>query len=276
MKCQDDSFENQAAYYERKIKANHECEFAGIYGEQVSGTHAENRDEFQKLIQDAMDRKIDLILCKSVSRWSRNMLDGLNAIKLLTGNGIHIIFEEQAIDTRTPGVILQLNLAQSVAQSESESISENLKWVYKNRTKQGKFWASQGKYYGYDSKGDTFTENKDAEHVRFIFESFIEGTSLIQIADELNAKGSRNSKGNEWNTTQIKKILKNEIYVGDVIFRKSPSRNVITKEIDKDWEPVYSPNHHKGIVSRDIWDRAQYELGRMSNRLIIHESTSSL
>ena len=76
MKCQDDSFENQAAYYERKIKANHECEFAGIYGEQVSGTHAENRDEFQKLIQDAMDRKIDLILCKSVSRWSRNMLDG--------------------------------------------------------------------------------------------------------------------------------------------------------------------------------------------------------
>ena len=266
MKSQEESYANQAAYYEQKIKSNPEWEFVGIYGEQVSGTHAENRDEFQKLIQDAMDKKVDLVLCKSVSRWSRNMLDGLNAIKLLTGNGVHIIFEEQGIDTRTPGVILQLNLAQSVAQSESESISENLKWTYKNKAKQGKFWAKPGVYFGYDSKGDKFTENKDAEYVRFMFKHFIEGASLKQIAEELNDMDSKTIRGNEWDSEKVRKILRNEIYVGDVIFHKTPSRNVITGEIDKDWEPKYVRDHHKGIVDRETWDRAQNILGPKKKR----------
>ena len=267
MKSQEESYANQAAYYEQKIKSNPEWEFAGIYGEQLSGTHAENRDEFQKLIQDASDKKIDLILCKSVSRWSRNMLDGLNAIKLLTGKGVHIIFEEQKIDTRTPGVLLPLHLAQSVAQAESESISENLKWTFKNKAKQGKFWATQGRYYGYDSKGDVFTENKDAENVRFMFNRFIEGVTLTQIAEELNERGCRTIRGNEWTVERVKKILKNEVYVGDVIFNKTPSRNVITGEIDKDWEPKYVQDHHKGIVDRETWDRAQEEFKHMPERL---------
>ncbi len=122
MKTQDESYENQAAYYEKQIGSNPEWELAGIYGEKVSGTHAQNRDEFQRLITDALDGKIDLILCKSVSRWARNVVDGLNSIKLLTGRGVHIYFEQECIDTRTPGILLQLNLAASVAQSESESI----------------------------------------------------------------------------------------------------------------------------------------------------------
>ena len=267
MKEQEDSYENQAAYYERKIRSNPEWEFAGIYGEQLSGTHAENRNEFHKLIQDAMDRKIDLVLCKSVSRWARNMLDGLNAIKLLTGNGVHILFEQEGIDTRTPGVLLPLHLAQSVAQSESESTSENIKWTYKNRAREGKFWAKPGVYYGYDSKGDTFTENADADNVRFMFDRFIEGATITQIAKELNEKGCRTVRGNEWTMDAVRRILKNEVYVGDVIFRKSPSRNVITREIDKDWKPRYVKNHHKGIVDRDVWERAQDEFEHMRERL---------
>ena len=267
MKEQEDSYENQAAYYEQKIKSNPEWKFAGIYGEQLSGTHAENRNEFHKLIQDAMDRKIDLVLCKSVSRWSRNMLDGLNAIKLLTGNGVHILFEQEGIDTRTPGVLLPLHLAQSVAQSESESTSENIKWTYKNRSREGKFWAKPGVYYGYDSKGDTFSENADADNVRFMFDRFIEGAAITQIAKELNEKGCRTVRGNEWTMDAVRRILKNEVYVGDVIFRKSPSRNVITREIDKDWKPRYVKNHHKGIVDRDVWERAQDEFEHMRERL---------
>lgn len=226
------------------------------YGEKVSGTHAENRDEFQRLITDALDGKIDLILCKPVSRWARNVVDSLNSIKLLTGRGVHIYFEQEGIDTRTPGVLLQLNLAASVAQSESESISENLKWSYKQKTAQGKFYASKNKYFGYDTKGDEFTINENAEWVRFIFDRYVEGVGVTEIAKLLNEAGVSSQSGNPWNTTSVRCILKNEVYVGDVIFRKTPSRNVITGEVDEDWKPKYVRDHHVGIVSRETWDVA--------------------
>jgi len=228
----------------------------------MSGTHAENLEEFQKLIKDAVDGKIDLILCKSVSRWARNTVEGLQSIKLLTGNGVHIFFEQEGIDTRTPGIILQLNLAASVAQSESESISENLKWNYRQRTAKGEFWAVKGRYFGYDSEGDTFTENDNAQYVRMMFDWYLEGLNFTEIAEELNKLGVPTLRGNQWSCGSVRCILRNEVYVGDVIFRKHPSRNVITREIDKDWKPKYVKDHHQGIVSRETWDAVQVRMKR--------------
>ena len=97
-----------------------------------------------------------------------------------------------------------MHLAQSAAQSESESIYENIKWTYKNRAREGKFWAKPGVYYGYDSKGDSFTENADADNVRFMFDRFIEGATITQIAKELNEKGCRTVRGNEWTMDAVK------------------------------------------------------------------------
>ncbi len=271
MKTQDESFENQAAYYESQISSNPEWELAGIYGEKVSGTHAENRDEFQRLIKDAMDGKIDLVLCKSVSRWARNVVDGLQSIKLLTGRGVHIFFEQEGIDTRTPGILFQLNLAASVAQSESESISENLKWSYKQKTAQGKFYANKNRYFGYDTKGDEFKINEDAECVRYIFNSYVNGMSVTEIADRLNKAGMKTGQGNDWTTSSVHCILKNEVYVGDVIFRKTPSRNIITGEIDEDWQPKYVRNHHVGIIDRETWDAAKAR--REANRRGVRAGT---
>ena len=91
--------------------------------------------------------------------------------------------------------------------------------------------------------------------------------TLTQIAEELNERGCRTIRGNEWTVERVKKILKNEVYVGDVIFNKTPSRNVITGEIDKDWESKYVQDHHKGIVDRETWDRAQEEFKDMPERL---------
>ncbi len=267
MEKQDESYENQADYYEKKIKANPDWEFVGIYGEQISGTHAKNRTEFQRLIKDAMDGKIDLILCKSVSRWSRNIVDGLQAIKLLSGQGISIYFEQEDIDASEPGVLLQLNLAQSVAQSEAESISENLKWYYDNMARQGKYWARKSKYFGFDTNGDDFTENKDGKYVRFIFDSFLNGTPIEEIAEKLNDMGLKNNKGNTWSKANVKAILGHEVYVGDVIFHKTPRRNVITGEIDKSWKPKRMTDHHKGIISREKWDKAQNKLKGRSDKI---------
>ena len=257
---QDESFENQEAYYRKKIGDNPEWELFGIYGDQQSGTQSDNRDGFQKLMKDAEDGKIDLILCKSVARWARNRIDGLGAIKLLTGNGVHICFEEERIDTGIPGVTLQLNMAQAIAQSESESLSENIRWSYESRAARGIFWAAKGRYYGYDTDGDSFTENSDAKYVRLIFEDYVSGSEIADVAEKLNSMGVKNSRGRNWIYSSVRAVLRNEVYVGDVVFFKSPRKNVITKEVDKDWRPKLIRNHHKGIVSREVWNRAQMRL----------------
>ena len=131
---------------------------------------------------------------------------------------------------------------------------ENLKWTYRARAKEGDFWATRGRFFGYDSQGNDFTEKADGYLVRFIFQRFLEGVSMTQIARELNAKGLRTSWGNEWTMHAVRKIPRNEVYVGNVIKSKTPSRNVITGEIDKEWEPKLVKDYHKGIVSREIWD----------------------
>ena len=263
---QDESYENQAVYYEQLIKSNPDWEFVAVYGDQVSGTHAENREQFQQMITDALEGKIDLIIVKSVSRWSRNMVDGLTAIKLLTGNGIHVLFEEQGIDTRTPGIILPLNLAQSVAQAESESISENMKWLYRNRAEQGKFWANPRWYFGYDAHGDEFVPNDDAEHVKFIYDSFLSGMTPPVIAEKLNEMGVKTVSGGEWKGPMVRRVLSHEVYVGDIIFRKTPSRHVITGEIDPDWEPRYVADHHVPIITREMWTSIQEKLKEPTKR----------
>ena len=102
-----------------------------------------------------------------------------------------------------------------------------------------------------------FHINEDAVWVRFIFDRYVEGLGITEIADRLNKAGVRSQSGKAWTTTAVRSILKNEVYVGDVIFRKTPSRNVITGEIDEDWKPKYVKNHHVGIVSRETWDAAK-------------------
>ncbi|MBR2760179.1 MAG: recombinase family protein [Solobacterium sp.] len=263
---QEESYGNQKTYYERKITSNPEWELAGIYGDEMSGTHLENREEFQKLIRDAMDGKIDLILCKSVSRWARNILDGLNTLRLLNGNGVHVIFEEQGIDTRNAGVILQLNLAQAIAQSESESISENMKWTFRNKAAQGRYYGRRGMFFGYDCRGDEFSANADSRHVRYMFEMYAEGAEIKEITADLNRRGVKNKRGKEWKEQTVRDILQNEIYVGDVIFNKTPSRNVITREIDKNWQPRYVRDHHTGIVSRELWNAVQERINRTKRK----------
>ena len=124
---QEESYEAQAVYYENLIRSNPEWDFAGVYGDRQSGTRSDNRAEFQRMIHDALAGKIDLIICKSASRWARNIVDGLDAVRHLTGNRVNIIFEQENIDTRQPGSVMLLDLSMAIAQTESESISENLK-----------------------------------------------------------------------------------------------------------------------------------------------------
>ena len=257
---QEDSFETQREYFEKKIRSNPDWEFAGVYGEQVSWTHVEERKEFNQMVKDAMHGKIDLILCKRVSRWARNTVEGLKAIKLLAGNRVYVVFEQEGIDTRMPGIVLQLNLAASIAQSESESISENLKWTYRKRAEQGIFRPRKGIYFGFDTGDGQFKPDGNAEYVREIFRRYRDGEKASEIAKWLNSEGKRTARGNQFTAGNVKGILENEKYVGDVWFGKSPSRNIITGEPDKFQVNRYMKDHHEGIIDRETWDEVQCKL----------------
>ena len=257
---QDESFETQALYYEKKIQAHSGWDFAGIYGERMSGTHTDNRASFRQMIADALAHRIDLILCKSISRWGRNAAEALEDIKLLNGNHVHIVFEQDSIDTRQPGIIFRLNLMASVAQSESESISENMKWMYRNKASQGIFKPRKRQYFGFNTDDGQFIPDENAKNVKFIFESYAEGTPLSQIADALNKQGVKTRKGNPWSGSSIRSIVTNEVYVGDVRIQKRPSRNVITGKPDDIQVSRYLENHHEGIISRRLWNMAKARL----------------
>ena len=162
---QEESCEAQAIYYENLICSNPEWDFAGVYGDRQSGTRA----EFQRMIHDALAGKIDLIIFKSASRWARSIVEGLDAVRHLTGNRVNIIFEQENIDTRQPGNVMLLNLV-----------------------------AHKGKYFGYNTDDGNFHPDSDAQYITMIFDSFLAGESIITIADALNLLGIHNSWGNTW------------------------------------------------------------------------------
>ena len=260
MDTQDESYEAQAEHYEKFIKAHDEWEFAGVYGERISGTHSENRPEFQRMINDAIAMKIDIIYCKSVSRWARNAVEALESIKYLTGNNVRIIFEQESIDTQNPSTLLQLSLASAISQSESESISENIKWLYRKRAERGIYLPNKGRHFGYNTDAHTFVPDGNAKYVRLMFERYAAGMSMGEIEKEL--KGVTDEKGEPIKRHRIRAILKNEADAGAQEFGKIPLRNVITGKPDEVQVKKYVKDHHTAIVSRKTWDAVQARLDR--------------
>ena len=259
---QEDSYETQAAFYEAAIEKNPEWDFAGIFGDKVSGTRTEGRESFQRMMNRAMAGQIDLILCKSFSRWARNLVDGLRTVKMLTGSGVHILFAQEGIDTRKPGNVLQISMAAAIAQKESESVSENLKWIYRQKAERGIFVAARNRYFGFDTGDGQFHPDGNAEYVRRIYRLFLEGESMAGIAAGLNREGIKTLRGKAWSGVAVRRILTNEVYAGDVRFQKTPARNIITGMKDAVQAERYIRDHHEGIVSRSEWERAQQRVGR--------------
>ena len=222
-----------------------------------SGTHIESRTEFNKMVDKALNGDIDIILCKSISRWGRNTVDSLRSIQLLAGNHVTMIFEEDNIDTSQPGAILQINLAAAVAQSESESNSLNHKWTYRKNAEKGIHNIGSNHFFGYDGFEQTLKPNDDAAYVVKIYADFVTGKTYQEIADYLNGAKLKTVRGGRFNINAIKRILKNEAYKGDLKFQKTPSRNVITGIPDDEQIEKYVVGHHEAIVSPYLWKKAQ-------------------
>ena len=212
------------------------------------------------------ERKIDIILVKSISRFARNLVDCDRAIKELKAAGVEVQFEKEHISSFDPSTGFVLSLLSSVAQDESRSISENVRWTYANRFKNGEYNLGNNRIFGYDSVDGKLVPNADAETVRHIFQLFTQGKRLTEIVNILRSEGVKAMRHDEKVKTDsymaiptLIRILSNETYVGDKLLQKKPSLNYLTKQPDPNAEHIsyYLTDDHEGIIDRETWEKAQ-------------------
>ena len=270
---QQGSFEIQKLYYTEKINSTPEWEVAGIYADDgISGVHTKKRDGFNQMIQDCKKRKIDLILTKSISRFARNTLDSIQYVRMLKQMGIAVVFEKENINTATMNSEMILTVLSAFAQAESESISQNVARGKRMGYKHGKFAFPYGRIIGYRKGADGKPEiiPEQAEVIRLIFNSYLQGDSLQSIKTKLETAGALTARGNTaWSAQSIQRILQNEKYCGDVLLQKTFTEDVLTgvhKKNTGQLPQYYIENYHEGIVSKQIFREVQAEIARRNSK----------
>lgn len=258
------SYQSQLKYYKQKINENPEWEFVDVYADEaISGTQTKKRSDFLRMISDAMSGKIDLILTKSISRFARNTVDTLENVRKLKEKGIGVIFEEENINTLEMAGELLLTILSSVAQQESETISNHVKLGLKMKMERGEtigFNRCLG--YNYDPVTKEIYINKDEEPtVKYIFQRYIDGVGCLTIARELTAGKYKTINGNaKWTDGSVMRIIKNEKYVGDMITGKTYTADPITHKRYANFgehDKYYIKNHHEPIIDRETFEEAQ-------------------
>ena len=216
------SLSAQISYYSGLIQKNPEWEFAGVYADRfVSGTSAERRAEFQRMLADCEAGRIDIILTKSISRFARNTVDLLKTVRRLKELGIEVQFEKESIRSLSGDGELMLTLLASFAQDESRSISENVKWGTRKRFEQG---MPNGKFrvYGYRWEGDELVPvPEEAAIVKRIFQNFLDGKSRLDTEKEFAAEGIKTRNGCPWRTRTLEWRCTTSItYTGNLLLRE--------------------------------------------------------
>ena len=222
---------------ETKIMSNTAWTMAGIFADKgITGTSAKKREDFMRMIRHCRQKKIDVILTKSVSRFSRNTVDCLYYIRALKQLGIAVIFEKENINSLEEDSELRITLSGAFAQSESESISANVTWGKRRAMEAGKVSIQYKKLYGYRKGGDGQPEiiPEQAEVVRWLYERYLTGASLRMIKDELEQQGVKCFEDSpEWTIYRIRSILQNEKYCGDVLMQKTFRQDFINRKAIK-------------------------------------------
>ena len=270
------SYEAQIEHYTSYINGNPDWELAGIFADDgISGTNTKKRDEFNRMIEECMAGNIDMVITKSISRFARNTLDCLKFIRQLKDKNIPVFFEKENINSMDSKGEVMLTIMASLAQQESQSLSQNVKMGLQYRYQQGEIQVNCKWFLGY-----TKDENKrlvivpeEAETVKRIYREYLEGNSLLKIARGLMADGIKNGSGRtKWHTSNVNQILRNEKYIGDALLQKTYTTDFLTKTRVRNHGIVpqyYVENSHEAIIPREIFMRVQEELIR---RRIIHTS----
>lgn len=266
------SYEAQVEHYTTFIQRNAEWEFAGIFADDgISGTNTKKREEFNRMIEECMAGNIDMIITKSISRFARNTLDCLQYIRELKEKNIPVFFEKENINTMDSKGEVLLTIMASLAQQESESLSKNVKMGLQFRYQNGEVQVNHNRFLGYtkDENGHLIIEPKGAEVVKRIYREYLEGSSLKQIGEGLEADGILTAaKKKNWRPETLKKILQNEKYIGDALLQKTYTVDFLTKKRVKNNGIVpqyYVENSHEAIIPRDLYMQVQEEMVRRAN-----------
>ncbi|QWT17702.1 recombinase family protein [Collinsella sp. zg1085] len=268
---QETSYEAQVEHYKYYIKAHPEWTFAGIYADDgISGTNTKKREEFNRMIEACMAGDIDMIITKSISRFARNTLDCLTYIRQLKEQNIAVLFEKESINTLDAKGEVLLTIMASLAQQESQSLSQNVKLGIQYRYQQGKVQINHKHFLGYtkDTDGNLIIDPEQAQTVKRIFREFLDGKSPHSIAKGLQADGISNGAGKtKWWESNIRQILSNEKYMGDALLQKTVTTDFLTKTRVKNTgqaQQYYVENNHEAIIPKDIFLLAQEELIKRS------------
>lgn len=257
---QDESFATQKRYYEGMISTHPDWELVKIYSDRHSATAAKNRPGFQEMLADAEAKKLDIVICKSISRFARNIVDCQKYTQWFSTLGITVIFEEQNIRTDDPTSGFVLSMMSTIAQDESHSISENERKSYESRFARGEYNLGNNRILGYDSEDGVLVPNKDAWIVKEVFRRFLAGESYRQIAKGLKEMGAEclHSKRG-FGVETLRYMVTNETYVGDKCLQKKAPVDYLTKKPDPNRKAMsnYLYNDHEAIIDRETWDKAQ-------------------
>ena len=266
---QQSSYEAQCNYYTDKIMTNPEWTMAGIFADEgITGTSTKKRDDFNRMIRKCRQKKIDLILTKSISRFARNTLDTIRYTRMLRAMGIGIYFEKENINTLDMDSEMLVTMLGAFAQAESESISRNVAWGKRQAIREGKVFVNFKRLYGYflNEDGTPGIDLDKAAVVKFIYEYYLAGDSLRMIKERLDGDGILNPKGEPgWQTSTIKGILTNEKYCGDALGQKTFKEAVIGGKVQKNngqLPQVLVQNNHPAIVTRKQFYEVQEEMKR--------------
>ena len=266
------SYEAQVEHYTDYIRKNPEWEFAGIFADDgISGTNTKKREEFNRMIDEAMAGKIDMIVTKSISRFARNTLDCLKYIRQLKEKNIPVYFEKENINTMDAKGEVLLTIMASLAQQESQSLSQNVKLGFQYRYQQGQITVNHNRFLGYtkDENGQLIIDPDEAVVVRRIYREYLEGASLQQICRGLEADGILTGAGKQkWRPETLHKILKNEKYIGDALLQKTYTVDFLEKKRVPNNGLVpqyYVENSHEAIIPRDLYMQVQEEMVRRAN-----------
>ena len=263
------SYGVQVRHYTEQINAEPGWTLVGIFADKgITGTSVKKRDEFNKMIRQCKQGKIDMIITKSIARFSRNTVDCLQHTRLLKDLGVDVFFEEQGIHSIQPGAEFYITIYGSVAQSESENISANVRWGKAQSAKEGRVAFHYETFLGYRKGADGGPEivPEEAETVRLIYSRFLAGDSYTVIARMLESNGILSPGGkSKWSETTIRSILSNERYKGDAIINKTYIKDCLSKKIcvnNGERPKYYVENNHPAIIDATTFSRVQEEIAR--------------
>lgn len=267
---QQSSYEAQVNYYTNFIQSNPNWEFVGVFSDEgISGTSTKHREGFNRMIDTAMQGNIDVILTKSISRFARNTVDTLQTIRKLKKVGVEVRFEKEGLGSLDPKCEMILTVFSSLAQEESRSISENVRWGIRHRMQMGQVSLPYSSFLGYrkGENGRPEIVEEEAEIVRRIYQMFLDNYSIREIAETLTKDGIPTPRHKTvWSATTVERILRNEKYRGEALLQKTYVVDFLTKEQCKNNGEVQQyrvENSHPAIIDPEIHKQVQKKLDEM-------------